>query len=246
MNCLQQASHTIRQGDNLYHLARHYHTTVPMILAMNPGLDPYDLEVGTMLLICPGDDFVPPGGFVYPYPRGQIALLGAMRMVWAQHVYWTRMLLISTRERLGDKDAVTARLMQNPGDIAGLFAQYYSADTAGIIEQLLTEHLQIGAELITALRDKKATEADALNRRWYINADKMAEALSMINPYFPREELRKMLYDHLDLTAREVMRRLGGDYPADIAAFDEVEREAMAMADYFSYGIIRQFPQKFM
>jgi len=176
----------------------------------------------------------------------QFGLMSNMRLVWEQHVYWTRMLLISIAERLKDQTEVTNRLLQNPYDIAQIYADYYPAEDASKIAQLLTEHLQIGAELITALRDKKTEEAHNLTNQWYINADKMAEAFSSINPYYDREELLKMLYKHLELTTQEVAMRIAGNYKADIEAFDKVEQEAIAMADYFSIGIIKQFQNKFI
>ena len=181
-----------------------------------------------------------------PNPSKQFELLACMRLVWSQHVYWTRLLLISIAERLKDQSATTARLLQNPADIARIFACYYPAGVANTIEQLLTEHLQIGAELITALRDGQTGQAQALTRRWYQNADQMADAFSGINPFYEREAVRNMLYTHLELTTKEVAARLAGNYPADIAAFDQVEREAMEMADYFSAGIMHQFPQRFV
>jgi len=174
----------------------------------------------------------------------QMTLINSMRFVWEQHVYWTRLLLISIAERLKDLPEVTARLMQNPDDIARVFAPYYGGDAAKKIASLLTEHLKIGAELITALRDKNS-EADNLTKEWYINADKMAETFSNLNQYYSREELQKMLRRHLELTTQEVAARLAGNYHADIEAFDEVEMEAISMADYFSLGIIKQFPDKF-
>ncbi len=180
-----------------------------------------------------------------PNPMKQFELLADMRLVWSQHVYWTRLLLISIAERLKDQSATTARLLQNPADIAKIFARYYPASVASTIEQLLTVHLQIGAELITALRNGQTEQAQALSRRWYQNADQMADAFSSINPFFERETVRGMLYTHLELTTKEVAARLAGNYPADIAAFDQVEREAMEMADYFSAGIMHQFPQRF-
>jgi len=54
-----------------------------------------------------------------------------------------------------------------------------------------------------------------------------------------------MLYEHLKLTTEEAAMRLAANYPADIRAFDNVEREALAMADYFTQGIVTQFPQDF-
>ena len=164
-------------------------------------------------------------------------LMNEMRLVWSQHVWWTRMLLISIAERLADLNAVTARLMQNPNDIAAIFARYYSMDTARKIAQLLSVHLRIGAALITALRDGKKSESDELTRQWYANADQMADAFSRINPRYDYEELRRMLYRHLELTTQEVAARLAANYPADIRAFGAVEREAMKMADYFTAGL---------
>lgn len=249
MYCPQQLSYVIRQGDNIYHLARYYQTTVQMILSQNPNIDPYNLQIGASIIICPGEDFVmqsnnpnPPS---CPNPSMQISLINSMRLAWEQHVYRTRMLLISIAARLPDQSAVTDRLLQNPNNIADIFANYYSTDVTRKIAQLLTEHLQIGAALITALRDGKTVEADNLNRQWYINADKMAEAFSTINPYYNDEALREMLYTHLELTTQEIAMRLAGNYTADIEAFDKVEMEALSMADYFSSGLMRQFPQSF-
>jgi len=173
----------------------------------------------------------------------QITLINDMREVWIQHVYWTRMLLISIADRLNDQQYVTARLLENPADIANIFERYYPVETAGTVQQLLTEHLQIGASLITALRDEELAKAADLNRQWYVNADQMAEAFSSMNPYYNRDEVRMMLYKHLELTTDEVKNRLAGDYPADIESFDKVEAEVLEMADYFSQGLIIQFPQ---
>jgi len=175
----------------------------------------------------------------------RLALINNMRMFWEQHVYWTRMLLISIAAKLPDQPDVTERLLRNPCDIAKIYECYYPAKEAQEIANLLTEHLQIGAELITALRDKKSAEAEQLNHEWYINADKMADAFAGINPYYNSDELHEMLYKHLKLTTEEVAMRLAGNYKADIEAFDKVEQEALKMADYFSRGIMMQFPDRF-
>jgi len=249
MYCPQPLTYVIRQGDNLFQLARYYQTTVAHILSLNPNTDPYNLQIGSTLSICPGENFQTapgnPNPPACPLPQKEISLINRMRLAWSQHVYWTRLLLISIAERLKDQDATAARLLQNPNDIGEIFAGYYSPAVAKAIAQLLTEHLQIGAKLITALRDGDAEQADTLNREWYINADKMAKAFSEISPYYDEEMMRRMLFRHLDLTKQEVAMRLAGNYPADIKAFDAVEEEALAMADMFSSGIKRQFPQMF-
>ena len=175
----------------------------------------------------------------------QASLFSNMREAWTRHAYWTRMLLISIAERLGDQSAVTARLLQSPKDIANLFAAYYGAEATDAMERLLTEHLKTGANLITALRDGQSALASAFKEQWYANAGRIAETLSGVNPFYRRDATRDMFCRYLDLTAQEVSARLVGNFAADIQAFDQVERDAMAMADDFTGGIMRQFPQRF-
>ena len=73
----------------------------------------------------------------------------------------------------------------------------------------------------------------------------MAEAFSSINPFYPKEEIRRMLYEHLRLTTEEVNARLRGDYVADIYAYDRAKKEILKMSRFFVDGIVRQFPNLF-
>ncbi|MBP3463006.1 MAG: hypothetical protein J6K45_00745 [Clostridia bacterium] len=155
------------------------------------------------------------------------------------------MLLISIAENLKDLDATEARLLRNPKDIADIFRPYYGNNIANQIEKLLTEHLAIGKELIVALKNNNQEQANRLNKKWYQNADDMAEAFSSINPFYKKEETRRMLYEHLRLTTDEVNARLKGDYIADIKAYDMVQKEILKMSQFFVNGIIRQFPNLF-
>ncbi|MCL2370148.1 MAG: acetylglutamate kinase [Firmicutes bacterium] len=182
----------------------------------------------------------PPIGTIPPdcdHLLKQYLVNSAMRVVWLDHVYWTRLLLVSIAERLKDESATATRLLQNPADIAAVFANFYPAEITNKITDLLTEHLKIGAALITALRNNKNSEAEELNRRWYINADDMAKAFASINPNYDYNEMRKMLNTHLDNTTKEVAARLKGDYNADIAAFEIVKNQAIEMADSLSNGL---------
>ncbi|MCL2031471.1 MAG: LysM peptidoglycan-binding domain-containing protein, partial [Oscillospiraceae bacterium] len=129
MYCAQPLSYTIRQGDTLDRLAGEYRTTVPMIVAHNLNIDPENLRVGSTLVICPGKGLAEaPGG---PKPPEALnasrafLLSNNMREAWEQHVYWTRLLLISIAERLKDQTDTANRVLQNPGDIAALFACCY-------------------------------------------------------------------------------------------------------------------------
>ena len=69
----------------------------------------------------------------------------------------------------------------------------------------------------------------------------MADAFSSINPFYPKEEVRNMLYEHLRLTTNEVSNRLKKDYAADIRAYDMVQKEILKMSEFFVNGIVKQF-----
>lgn len=175
----------------------------------------------------------------------QVQLLTQMNLVWEQHIMWTRMLLISIAENLKDLDATQVRLLRNPRDIASIFRRYYGVVVANKIQQLFTEHLTIGKELIVVLKNKKQEQITQLNAKWYQNADKMAEAFSSINQFYQKEEVRKILYEHLRLTTNEINNRLQGKYAEDINSFDMVQKEILKMSQFFANGIVRQFPNLF-
>ena len=240
MNEMNPILHTIRPGDTLYNLAIQYCTTVQNIIDTNLALDPYSLRVGQQIYIYPNCN-----QNNYWVSINEVKLLEQMNLVWEQHIMWTRMLLISIAANLKDLEATQARLLRNPKDIANVFKPYYGNNVANQIEKLLTEHLVIGKNLIVALKNNNQKEAMELNKKWYQNADDMAEAFSSINPFYPKEEIRKMLYEHLRLTTDEVNARLKGDYVADINAYDMVQKEILQMSRFFVNGIVRQFPNLF-
>lgn len=238
----QPMTYTIQPGDTPYKLAQTYGISVSQILAMNPNMNPNNLQIGTTIFI--------PYNTNNNYNNNRIdnndsSLMSDMRLVWEQQIYWTRMLLISIAEGLNDQSPTMERLLRGPSDIASIFNRYYGSNVASLVQELLTEHLQIAADLITALRDNQHNKATELTQQWYQNANKIADAFSSINPYFDKQSIQSMLYRFLDLTIQQINKRLAGDYQGDIMTFDLIELEVLEMADKFTSGIMNQFPQKF-
>ena len=231
--------YVIKPGDTLFNLANKFGVSVQDIISSNVAIDPYNLRVGQQIYIYPR---LPSN---YWWSIRQVDLLKRMNLAWEQDIMWTRMLLISIAEDLKDLDATEKRLLQNPKDIADIFRRYYGNTTANKIENLLTEHLAIGKDLIVALKNNNQKQVTELSDKWYKNADDMAELFSSINPFYSRTKLRDMLYDHLELTTDEVTARLRKDYKADIAAFDKVQQEILKMSQYFVEGIFKQFQNLF-
>ena len=173
------------------------------------------------------------------YTNQQICLLNQLRQLWEQHVYWTRFFIISTAADLGDLNAVTNRLLQNPKDFAHLFEKFFGVRDAQQFQALFTEHLMIASDLVNAAKKGEASKAAEARRRWYENADEIACFLSGINSYWDLKKWKMMLYSHLEMTEKEAMLRLQGNYQADIEIFAKIEDEALKMADYMFCGIIK-------
>ena len=169
-----------------------------------------------------------------------------MRKLWEDHITWTRIYIISAAANLEDQKAAAGRLLQNQTDIGDAIKPFYG-DAAGTkLTALLKDHITIATELIAAAKaGDEAKKADAA-ARWNRNADEIASFLSAANPkHWPAADMKKMMHDHLDLTTKEVVARLTKDWAGDVAAYDKVHEEILAMADMLSAGIIHQHPEKF-
>lgn len=176
----------------------------------------------------------------------EAALQDAMRKLWEDHITWTRVFIISAVGDLPDKATATERLLQNQVDIGNAIKPLYGEPAGNKLTALLKEHITTAAEVIAAAKaNDQAKFADA-NKRWFANADQIADFLSSANPKnWPQAEMRSMMKEHLDLTTQEAVARLHGDWAADVKAYDAVHQQILKMADELTMGIVKQFPEKF-
>ena len=279
MYCQNRISYRVQEGDSLYKLAKQFHTTVTELILLNSGVNPYNLQTGMRLTICPGEGYVPPqnpgggntGGGTGNTGSGNMSggtgsmggnmgggkgnaggsneteseredsilrLNEDMRLAWLNHVYWTRMYLMSAVADNADQQAVEERLLETADEITDVFARYLPIATTRQLRNLLTEHIEIAGQIIQALKAKNMSDYDALVKEWYRNANQMAALFASHNPYFESRETRNMLLNHLDLTREEIEQQVNGEYEQSIDVFRDVEQQALAMADYFARGLL--------
>ena len=240
-------AYTLKQNDNLLKVAQCFETTVDKILSENKHIKPTKLNVGEVITVVPGSihNFRVKGQQENTISQEESDLSKLMRMRWEEHIFWTRAAIISILENLGDRQAVVRRLLQNPEDIAMIFSPYYSPEVVQAIEALLTDHLTIAANLVTALKNGDEVAFERYNKEFYANADSIAEALAGINANYDVEELRKMLYTHLDLVIRIAAERHNKNYVQEIRASDDTKEQILMMADMLTQGLVKAFPDKF-
>jgi hypothetical protein len=175
------------------------------------------------------------------YTQAQVDLLNEIRMLWEQHGIWTRSAITSLALDLPDVDFVLKRLLQNPKDFEEALRPFYGDQIALEFSDLLTSHLVIASELVKAAKagdNKAAAEAE---KQWYANADEIAAFLGDINPYWSQDDWRMMLHQHLALVKAEVVAMLTKDFEGGIQVYDEIERQALEMADVMAAGMTKQF-----
>lgn len=244
--------YTIRPYDTIWMLAQVFDTTVDSIMDLNPGIDPRNLFVGQVITIRPGHQNIPPMNDI----TGDMEeddqdmdnhdmddLMNQFRMLWEQHVFWTKLAVMGLIHELPETDIILQRLLRNPVDFADVMKSYYGDEAAQNFADLLTAHLTIAAELIRAAKagDNEAmTEAD---QRWRENADQIAELLGSLNPDWSVDDWSAMMNEHLDLLSADVSDMLAENYQESVNNFDEIEMQALEMADVMAEGIAIQFPE---
>jgi hypothetical protein len=176
----------------------------------------------------------------------QLRFHDQMRKLWEDHVTWTRLAIVTFADGSASFGDTAARLLQNQVDIGDAFKPFYGARAGHHLTALLHDHITIAVELLQAAKDGDAGAFDDANARWYANSDDIADFISSLNPAtWPRTDMRAMMKTHLDQTLAEASAELTGDYPASVAAYEEIHHHILEMADALSEGIMRQFPSRF-
>lgn len=229
--------HVVQPNDSFYRLAQRYQTTVPDIIARNPGVNPYNLQVGTRLNICAGQMNESPN-------MDEMELNNDMRQAWMQNSMWNTMLMNSLFNTLENTNAVEMRLMQTPEDIAAVFSQFYPQATVNQLTQLLADYTRIGGEVMTAMRDNDEARVSQLQRMWQQSADRLARLLANTNPEYDYDELNRMLMRNMDMMERQMRADMGQQHEEAIRLHDEGENQLMQMADGLTEGLLNQFYER--
>lgn len=167
-----------------------------------------------------------------------------MRKLWEDHITWTRIYLISEINNSPDARNVAARLLKNQEDIGTAIKPYYGEESGNKLTQLLQAHIVGFIELTRAIKVNDQTAVTDITNKAYQNAGEIGTLLSSVNPNWPAETVTGALREHVDLTKQEAMDMANGNFDAGIADYDRIHDQALRMADAFSDGIVKQFPEK--
>ena len=203
----------------------------------------------TALAVSNGHDAYAHGnvpGHAHSVSDAQAALRSNMRVLWEDHVTWTRLAIVSLTTGSPDTQATVGRLLRNQVDIGNAIKPFYGKAAGNALTAKLREHILIAADVIAAAKagdQVKLTDAQA---RWQKNASEIAALLNSVNPrYWKSARMNAEMSKHLALTTQEVVARLQGRWAADVAAYDQVHHHILHMSDLLADGLVKQFPNRF-
>src|SRR5687768_7811917 len=82
----------------------------------------------------------------------------AMRVLWEDHITWTRLAIVSLATGSPDTQATVARLLKNQTDIGNAVKPYYGKAAGDKLTAELRKHILIAADLIAAAKAGKQAE----------------------------------------------------------------------------------------
>lgn len=179
--------------------------------------------------------------------QSEVKFENEFRRLWIDHVLWTSNYITSaTTAGAEDQKQVLSRLLKNQEDIGNAVKPIYGEDAGNKLTELLKEHIVIAGKIVDAAKNrKKDMVMKELNKEWYRNADDIAAFLSSANPNLKNEDLKKLLYMHLELVTNDLAASLAKEWDARIVAIDEGVTHIIIMSDVISEAVVKQFPEKF-
>ncbi|MGN0351125.1 MAG: LysM peptidoglycan-binding domain-containing protein [Roseburia sp.] len=233
MYCNNKIVHTIKEGDSLYKLSKQYMTTVTELIMGNPGVNPYNLQVGMKLTICPGP------GYKETEQEETTAdeLTEKMERAWMEHVMLARMFMVSFLNNLPDLDAISGRMQRNVGEITNLFSGYFPVENRNRMKEMLTEHEQTFAALLGDLKSGNQESYNQNEKKWYDEGMMLADFLSRANPAYRRRDLNRYLEDHLRLLLSMANEYWNADYEKSMETYDIAREQAEELGRYLAENL---------
>ena len=151
------------------------------------------------------------------------------------------MVVLGILFELPELEFSTQRLLRNATDFANALRPFYGDEAAQSFENLFRQHITIAAELVNAAKAGNTSMVDSIWQRWIDNANQIADFLVSINPYWNVADWNAMLMEHLELLGNNITNFLEQNYQEAVNGFDEIELQAMEMADMMAEGIDNQF-----
>lgn len=167
------------------------------------------------------------------------------RKLWMDYVVWTNRYIISSVVHPEDLKFIKDRLNTNQEEFGSILTTYYGKNTGEAFTKLLKEQLDLLFTIIASLKSHEKGKFTQETERYLENIKGLAKFLNDINKYLIADDIIKLLNENLELTVKLINAILKKNWSEEITTFDTVMENSSLIADNFSEGIVKQFPDKF-
>ena len=213
MYCQNRIVYTVQEGDSLYQLARKYRTTVTELILGNPGVNPYNLQIGMRLYICPGEAYDGP----MAVPEGMMPSRPGMNP--------------STPSMPGMNPSTPGMPGMNP-NTPGM-PQETPSEVESSVESLFQEMRLAWLDLIYWSRmylmsvESGGRDQQELEERVLQASDEITDVFAEYLPIAITRQLRNLLMEHVELTNELIRMRKNGN----MENYDALTKEWYANAN---------------
>lgn len=175
-----------------------------------------------------------------------VALDGAMRTLWDQHMEWTYATVDAFFHDPAALQPTLNRLLQNQRDIGAAIVPFYGQAAGTQLTNLLLTHIEDAVPVLKAAQANNSAQLASANSAWYANAKQIADFLSAANPSnWPQAPMEEMMKTHITQTITYSVDLLKGDYAQAVTDYGLAESHMGQMADMLTAGIVAQYPNDF-
>lgn len=232
----QFITHEIVRGDTLYRLAKKYRTTVPLILLANPEVNPYNLQVGTRLRICRGNQTVERPSM------DEIQMAGDLGKLWMQYVGWIKFYLESLSHPVSRQRELAQRTEQAAGRIVDVFALFYPESVVSELREAFARKYTLDLlSYANAVNNRDTMAAEQFEERVEEHAETVAALLARYNRYYDKEFLEEQLEAAPGVAEGIVLAMREGNTDREFAGFEQFDDWAAELAVYLADGLRKEF-----
>lgn len=227
MNCNNRMVYTVQDGDSLYQLARQFDTTVTDLILGNPGVNPYNLQIGMRLNICPGGQnmFQMPGMSNRPGMSGMPSMPQNPEMNNRPGMpSMPQNPEMNNRPGMNNRPEMNDRSEMNDDT---------SNEMSNAVEQLMREMRLAWLDLIFWNRmylmsvDAGSKDQQEIEERVLQAVDEITDVFAEFLPVAVTRQLRNLLAEHVELGGELIRMRKAGN----MQNYDEVAKAWYANAN---------------
>lgn len=175
------------------------------------------------------------------YSYEEVQILINFITLWMKIVYWTRSLIQALIGNSPEQSSIGKELfLKLPSEFYEEFKKYYSEQDSQEFLNIMTNLIADNWQLTNSYKNKDLLSIEINKNLLYQVADRLAEFLARINPYYELDEIKKLIYGYIELKNNEIKAIATGNYDLETEIFEQIEDQAMLIGTYMGMGTIKK------